>query len=84
MKARVTVYPRAEILDPQGKAISRALGRVGFDEVIDVRAGKCFDIELGLTDSEEAKSRLARMCETLLANTVIEDYSIEVLQGESA
>ncbi len=55
MKARVTVYPRAEILDPQGKAICQALGRVGFDEVRDVRAGKSFDIELGLDDESEAK-----------------------------
>ena len=84
MKARVTVYPRAEILDPQGKAICRALGRVGFDEVLDVRAGKCFDIDLGLDDSDEAQDRLAEMCRTLLANTVIEDYSIEVLEGEAS
>ena len=81
MKARVTVYPRAEILDPQGKAICQALGRVGFDEVRDVRAGKSFDIELGLDDVSEAESRLSQMCETLLANTVIEDYSIELLEG---
>ncbi len=81
MKARVTVYPRAEILDPQGKAICQALGRVGFDEVRDVRAGKSFDIELGLDDVSEAESRLSQMCEALLANTVIEDYSIELLEG---
>ncbi len=81
MKARVTVYPRAEILDPQGKAICQALGRVGFDEVRDVRAGKSFDIELGLDDASEAESRLSQMCEALLANPVIEDYSIELLEG---
>ena len=83
MKARVTVYPRAEILDPQGKAICHALSRVGFDEVRDVRAGKCFDIDLGLEDEGEARDRLDRMCQKLLANTVIEDYSIEVLGGDS-
>ena len=80
MKARVLVYPRAEILDPQGKAICQALGRVGFDEVSDVRAGKSFEIELGVEDPAEAREQLERMCETLLANTVIEDYSIEITQ----
>ena len=84
MKARVTVYPRTEILDPQGKAICQALGRVGFDEVRDVCAGKSFDIELGLDDAKEAELRLSEMCEALLANTVIEDYSIELLEGGSS
>ena len=81
MKARVTVYPRAEILDPQGKAIRQALGRVGFDEVREVRAGKSFDIELEIDDPEEARDRLRGMCEALLANTVIEDYSVDLLEG---
>ncbi len=81
MKARVTVYPRAEILDPQGKAICQALGRVGFDEVREVRAGKSFDIELEIDDPEEARDRLRDMCEALLANTVIEDYSVDLLEG---
>ena len=82
MRARVTVYPRQEILDPQGKAIRQALGRVGFEEVRDVRAGKSFDIDLELDDADEAQARLGRMCETLLANTVIEDYSIELVGKE--
>ncbi len=81
LRARVTVYPRAEVLDPQGKAICQALGRVGFDEVTDVRAGKSFDIALEGDDRTTAEQRLAKMCETLLANTVIEDYSIEVLES---
>ena len=84
MKARVTVYPRAEILDPQGKAICQALGRVGFEEVQEVRAGKSFDIELGVDDPVHAEERLNRMCETLLANTVIEDYSVQLLEGETS
>ena len=83
MKARVLVYPRAEILDPQGKAICQALGRVGFDAVADVRAGKSFEIELRVDDSGEAREQLERMCETLLANTVIEDYSVELLEAET-
>ena len=81
MKAIVTVYPRREVLDPQGKAIGQALQRVGFDEVREVRAGKSFQIELGSQDRARARERLARMCETLLANTVVEDYSIEIEGG---
>lgn len=79
MKARVTVYPRREILDPQGKAIRDALNRVGFPGVEDVRAGKSFEISLGSSDPEAAGRELRDMCEKLLANTVVEDYSVELL-----
>lgn len=82
MRARVTVYPRREILDPQGKAIRDALSRVGFAGVEDVRAGKSFDIRLGTDDPERAGRELQDMCEKLLANTVVEDYSIELLGVE--
>lgn len=82
MKARVTVYPRREILDPQGKAIRDALSRVGFPGVEDVRAGKSFEISLGTDDPQAADRLLREMCEKLLANTVVEDYSVEVL-GET-
>lgn len=81
MKARVTVYPRREILDPQGKAIRDALNRVGFPGVEDVRAGKSFEISLGTLDPEAASRELRDMCERLLANTVVEDYSVEILGG---
>ncbi|HEX4961174.1 MAG TPA: phosphoribosylformylglycinamidine synthase subunit PurS [Thermoanaerobaculia bacterium] len=81
MKARVTVYPRREILDPQGKAIRDALSRVGFPGVADVRAGKSFEIELGTEDPQAADRQLRDMCEKLLANTVVEDYSVELLAG---
>ncbi len=83
MKARVIVYPREEILDPQGKAICEALGRVGFHEVEEVRAGKSFDIELAVDSRREAEKRLNSMCESLLANTVIEDYEVQVFDGEA-
>lgn len=82
MKARVTVYPRREILDPQGKAIRDALNRVGFPGVEDVRAGKSFEISLGSSDPEAANRELREMCEKLLANTVVEDYAVELL-GET-
>lgn len=81
MKARVTVYPRREILDPQGKAIRDALNRVGFPGVEEVRAGKSFEISLGSSDPEAAGRELREMCEKLLANTVVEDYSVELLDG---
>lgn len=84
MKARVTVYPRKEILDPQGKAIQGALARIGFPEVKEVRAGKAFEIDLGVDDAQGAGERLAEMCEKLLANTVVEEYRIEVLSGGGA
>jgi phosphoribosylformylglycinamidine synthase PurS subunit len=81
VRARVTVYPRREILDPQGKAIENALRRVGFPGVESVRAGKCFDIRLGATDPEAAQAELKAMCEKLLANTVVEDFAVELLAG---
>lgn len=81
MKARVTVYPRREILDPQGKAIRNALARVGFAGVEDVRAGKSFEILLATADPAAAGAELRRMCEKLLANTVVEDYTVEILMG---
>jgi phosphoribosylformylglycinamidine synthase PurS subunit len=79
VRARVTVYPRREILDPQGKAIRDALSRVGFPGVDDVRAGKSFEISLSGEDAEAARRQLRDMCERLLANTVVEDYSVELL-----
>jgi phosphoribosylformylglycinamidine synthase len=82
VKARVTVYPRREILDPQGKAIRDALARVGFAGVLDVRAGKSFEIQLATDDSEAATRELNAMCEKLLANTVVEDYAVELV-GEA-
>jgi phosphoribosylformylglycinamidine synthase subunit PurS len=82
MKARVTVYPRREILDPQGKAIRDALSRVGFAGVDDVRAGKSFEISLAGDDPEAARRQLREMCEKLLANLVVEDYAVELLGTE--
>lgn len=78
MRARVTVYPRPEILDPQGKAILQTLQRVGFAAVHKVRAGKSFDVELDVENRDEARKMLEGMCEKLLANTVVEDYMVEL------
>lgn len=83
LKARITVYPRREILDPQGKAIRDALARSGFAEVASVRVGKSFDVELAAADAGQAGERLRQMCEKLLANLVVEEFTIEIL-GEAS
>lgn len=78
MKARVTVMLKSGVLDPQGKAIEHALNRLGFSGVGDVRQGKVIEIEFAETDQTRARSQLAEMCEKLLANTVIENYAIDI------
>ena len=78
IKARVTVTLKNGVLDPQGKAIEHALEGLGFGGVGSVRQGKVFDIVLESTDKAEAEADLKAMCEQLLANTVIEDYSVDV------
>lgn len=78
MKARVTVTLKEGVLDPQGKAIEHALGSLGFAGVDSVRQGKVFEIELAETDRAKAEGALKAMCERLLANTVIEDYSVSL------
>ncbi|MBB3947957.1 phosphoribosylformylglycinamidine synthase [Rhizobium skierniewicense] len=79
IKARVTVTLKNGVLDPQGKAIEGALGSLGFDGVGHVRQGKVFDLELNVADRAKAEADLKAMCEKLLANTVIENYSIAIL-----
>jgi phosphoribosylformylglycinamidine synthase len=78
MHARVYVTLRQGVLDPQGEAIRHALSAMGFAGVEAVRQGKVIDLELAETDPEVARSRVTEMCEKLLANTVIEDYRIEL------
>ncbi|MEX0955821.1 MAG: phosphoribosylformylglycinamidine synthase subunit PurS [Rhizobiaceae bacterium] len=79
MRARVTVTLKNGVLDPQGKAIEGALGTLGFDGVGHVRQGKVFDIELESADAKKAEADIKAMCEKLLANTVIEDYAVEIV-----
>lgn len=78
IKARVTVTLKNGVFDPQGKAIEGALGTLGFDGVGHVRQGKVFDIELESADRAKAEADLKAMCDKLLANTVIENYSVEM------
>jgi phosphoribosylformylglycinamidine synthase len=79
MKARVTVTLKNGVLDPQGKAIEGALKSFGLEGVDSVRQGKVFDIELPLTDKAEAEALLKAAAEKLLANTVVENYRIEII-----
>jgi len=79
MKAIINVYLKEGVLDPQGKAAHHALGSLGFDNVTDVRIGKQIVLTLDETDPSQADAQLKEMTETLLANTVIEDYNIEIV-----
>ena len=78
MKARVTVTLKNGVLDPQGKAIEGALGSLGFLGLGAVRQGKVFDVELDEQDKTAGSALIKEMCEKLLANTVIENYTIDI------
>lgn len=78
MKARVYVTLKPGVLDPQGAAVKHALGSLGFDGVEAVRQGKVIELDLAETDTDKAKVSIKEMCDKLLANTVIEDYRIEL------
>jgi phosphoribosylformylglycinamidine synthase len=78
IKARVTVTLKTGVLDPQGKAIEHALAGLGFGGVGSVRQGKVFDLELEGRDKAQAEADLKAICDRLLANTVIENYSVAI------
>lgn len=78
MKARIHITLKNGVLDPQGKAVQNALGSLGFDGVGDVRQGKYIEVELAETDAATAEKTVEAMCEKLLANTVIENYTIKI------
>ncbi len=79
MKARIHITLKNGVLDPQGKAIQQALAGLGFDAVEDVRQGKYIEVALAESDAEAARTKVSDMCEKLLANTVIENYDIEIV-----
>ncbi len=79
MKARVTVTLKNGVLDPQGKAIEGALRSLDVEGIASVRQGKVFDIELSVADKNAAEAALKAACEKLLANTVVENYRVEIL-----
>jgi len=78
VKARVHITLKTGVLDPQGKAIAHALTSLGFAGVSDVRQGKYIELDLADTDAAAAKSRVEAMCQRLLANTIVEDYKVEL------
>jgi phosphoribosylformylglycinamidine synthase len=78
VKARIHITLKQGVLDPQGKAIGHALGQLGFGGVGEVRQGKFIEVELDETDRAKAKAAAEEMCRKLLANTVIEDFKVEV------
>jgi phosphoribosylformylglycinamidine synthase len=78
MIARVHVTLKQGVLDPQGKAIANSLQSLGFSGIFGVRQGKYIEVELDDGDAADARARVEDMCEKLLANTVIEDYTIEL------
>jgi phosphoribosylformylglycinamidine synthase PurS subunit len=78
VKAKVLVTLKGGVLDPQGKAIAAALGHLGFSGIGEVRQGKYIEVELDETDRDKARRQVDAMCRQLLANTVIENYSIEL------
>ena len=79
MKAKVHITLKNGVLDPQGKAIEHALHGLGFEDASDVRQGKYIELNVSENDKTTAKSKVEDMCRTLLANTVIENYSVEIL-----
>jgi phosphoribosylformylglycinamidine synthase len=78
MRATVTVMLKPGVLDPQGEAVRHALLGLGFSGVESVRQGKLIEVELAHQDRSQAEAEVKRMCEALLANTVIESYRIEI------
>jgi phosphoribosylformylglycinamidine synthase PurS subunit len=80
VKARVHITLKTGVLDPQGKAIAHALASLGFAGVDGVRQGKYIEIDLAEDDPEKAESQVEAMCAKLLANTVIENYAIEIAE----
>ncbi|MDX1295319.1 MAG: phosphoribosylformylglycinamidine synthase subunit PurS [Sulfurimonadaceae bacterium] len=79
MKAIVNISLKAGVLDSQGKAVHHALDSLNFEGVEDVRVGKQIVMKLSATDEAAARKEVTEMCEALLANTVIEDYEIEIV-----
>ena len=78
MKARVTIFYKDSVFDPQGNTIAGSLKRMGFGSVDDVRIEKVIDITLNQTDKKQAELDLTKMCDDLLANPVIESYQFEI------
>ena len=77
MKISATVTLKKDVLDPQGKVVSQTLKNMGYENIVSIRQGKYFEIELNETSEEKAKKTIKEISEKLLSNTVIEDYKIK-------
>lgn len=82
MQVVVNISLKEGVLDPQGRAIEHSLRGLGFQEVSEVRVGKQITLDIDENDPARLRQRVARMCETLLSNTVIEDYVIDIVEQE--
>ena len=82
MKAIIHIGLKQGVLDPQGRTIARSLAHMGFDSVTKARQGKTIELDLDSEDAEAAKIEVEKMCKQLLANTVIEDYQIEIIEQD--
>ena len=78
MKISATVTLKKEVLDPQGRVVGQTLKNMGYKNIVNIRQGKYFDIELDETDKEKAKKIAEEICKKLLTNIVIEDYTINL------
>jgi phosphoribosylformylglycinamidine synthase PurS subunit len=78
VRARVHIYPKPGVLDPQGKAVANALSGLGFEGIGEVRQGKLIELEVEAPDTESARALVEEMCERLLANSVIENFRVEI------
>jgi phosphoribosylformylglycinamidine synthase subunit PurS len=78
LKAKVHITLKSGVLDPQGKAVEHALSGLGFKDITDVRQGKYIELTLKTKDKKKAKAEVEKMCKALLANTVIENYTVEL------
>ncbi len=81
MLAKIFIKPKKGILDPQGKAVFGALSRLGFSQIGDVRIGKYIEIRLNVNDKSSAHADVQKMCDTLLVNKLIEDFTFEIVEG---
>ena len=79
MKARIKIMLKNGVLDPQGEAIKHALNNIGFESVTGVRQGKVIELDIEGSDKSQVRSQIENMCKKMLANTVIENFEIELL-----
>ena len=79
MKARIKIMLKDGVLDPQGEAIKHALNNIGFESVTGVRQGKVIELDIEGSDKNQIRSQIENMCKKMLANTVIENFDIELL-----